>query len=156
VVQGKRGLVCLVAVPAPGWLRFCSFVVLGAAGFGRRLYCVCHVGKEETATRFPAPSEPPQQGSLLTTMSALSFSAAVAVRPVAAGNVVRARSTARTANTTKALGGFGVNMPKEEYQQKMEAKSRLIAANKAKAAAGKPQGGGFSGFSFGACIDYTP
>jgi hypothetical protein len=42
-------------------------------------------------------------------MSALSFSAAVAVRPAKA---VKARKAVSVNTTTKALGGFGPNMPK--------------------------------------------
>lgn len=75
-------------------------------------------------------------------MSALSFSAAVAVRPAALNAGVKAPRVVNT--TTKALGGFGPNMPKEEYLKKMEAKKKLIEANKAKAA-GKKQGGGLFG-----------
>ena len=75
-------------------------------------------------------------------MSALSFSAAVAVRPAALNaSDVKARRVVVNTTTIKALGGFGPNMPKEEYLKKMEAKKKLIEANKAKAA-GKKQGGG--------------
>lgn len=78
-------------------------------------------------------------------MSALSFAAAVAVRP--AVKAVKVQSV--NVNTTvKAIGGFGPNMPADEYRKKMEAKKKLIEANKAKAAAkkgGKASGGGLFG-----------
>ena len=64
-------------------------------------------------------------------MSALSFTSAVAVRPVAVANAAKASVSTRTV----ALGGFGPNMPVDEYKKKMEAKNALIAANKAKGAA---------------------
>ena len=67
----------------------------------------------------------------LPNMSALSFTSAVAVRPVAVANAAKASVSTRTV----ALGGFGPNMPVDEYKKKMEAKNALIAANKAKGAA---------------------
>lgn len=73
-------------------------------------------------------------------MSALSFSAAVAVRPAALNKAAKATRAVNVNTTTKAIGGFGPNMPKEDYVKKMEAKKKLIEANKAKAAA-KKQGG---------------
>lgn len=82
-------------------------------------------------------------------MSALSFSTAVAVRPaVAASGLARAAKANKAVDTTpRALGGFGPNMPKEDYLKKMEAKKKLIEANKAKAAA--KNGGKKAGFGFG-------
>ena len=77
-------------------------------------------------------------------MSAHSFSAAVASRPV----IARAPTKVARVTGVVALGGFGPNMPKEDYLKKMEAKKKLIAENKAKAAAKK--GGATGGFSFGA------
>ena len=57
-------------------------------------------------------------------MSALSFSAAVAARPVLVGDVTRASS--RVNKETRAIGGFGPNIPADEYKKKMEAKKKLI------------------------------
>lgn len=60
-------------------------------------------------------------------MSSLSFVSSVAARPVAAP----ARAARKAVSTeVKAIGGFGPNMPADEYRQKMEAKKALIAANK--------------------------
>ena len=81
------------------------------------------------------------------TMSALSFSAAVAARPALVGT--KARATSKVNKETRALGGFGPNMPADEYRKKMEAKKKLIEDNKKKAAAkksgGKPAAKGAKG-----------
>ena len=71
-------------------------------------------------------------------MSALSFSAAVAARPALVGDVTRASS--RVNKETRAIGGFGPNIPADEYKKKMEAKKKLIEENKKKAAAKKNGG----------------
>ena len=80
-------------------------------------------------------------------MSALSFSAAVAARPALVGDVTRASS--RVNKETRAIGGFGPNIPADEYKKKMEAKKKLIEENKKKAAAkkagGKPAAKGAKG-----------
>ena len=80
-------------------------------------------------------------------MSALSFSAAVAARPALVGDKTRASS--RVNKETRAIGGFGPNMPADEYRKKMEAKKKLIEENKKKAAAkkagGKPAAKGAQG-----------
>ena len=80
-------------------------------------------------------------------MSALSFSAAVAARPALVGDKTRASS--RVNKETRAIGGFGPNMPADEYREKMEAKKKLIEENKKKAAAkkagGKPAAKGAKG-----------
>ena len=80
-------------------------------------------------------------------MSALSFSAAVAARPALVGDKTRASS--RVNKETRAIGGFGPNMPADEYRKKMEAKKKLIEENKKKAAAkkagGKPAAKGAKG-----------
>ena len=80
-------------------------------------------------------------------MSALSFSAAVAARPALIGT--KARATSKVNKETRALGGFGPNMPADEYRKKMEAKKKLIEDNKKKAAAkksgGKPAAKGAKG-----------
>ena len=91
-------------------------------------------------------------------MSALSFTSAVAARPVGAAKAAKASASTKVV----ALGGFGPNMPADEYNKKMAAKKALIEANKAKVGA-KKAGGLFSfgkkevvpeppakkGFSFG-------
>ena len=59
-------------------------------------------------------------------MAALSFVASVASRPIVAP--VAGRKVVST--EVNAIGGFGPNMPAEEYRQKMEAKKKLIADNK--------------------------
>ena len=59
-------------------------------------------------------------------MAALSFVASVAVRPIVAP--VAGRKVVST--NVSAIGGFGPNMPADEYRQKMEAKKKLIAQNK--------------------------
>ena len=69
-------------------------------------------------------------------MSALSFTAAVAARPALVGDKTRASS--RVNKETRAIGGFGPNIPADEYKKKMEAKKKLIEENKKKAAAKKP------------------
>ena len=71
-------------------------------------------------------------------MSALSFSAAVAARPALVGDKTRASS--RVNKETRAIGGFGPNMPADEYRKKMEAKKKLIEENKKKVAAKKAGG----------------
>ena len=91
-------------------------------------------------------------------MSALSFTSAVAARPVGAAKAAKASVSTKVS----ALGGFGPNMPADEYNKKMAAKKATIEANKAKGGA-KKAGGLFSfgkkeaapeppakkGFSFG-------
>ena len=91
-------------------------------------------------------------------MSALSFTSAVAARPVSAAKAAKASASTKVF----ALGGFGPNMPADEYNKKMAAKKAKIEANKAKGGA-KKAGGLFSfgkkeavpeppakkGFSFG-------
>ena len=91
-------------------------------------------------------------------MSALSFTSAIAARPVGAAKAAKASVSTKVS----ALGGFGPNMPADEYNKKMAAKKATIEANKAKGGA-KKAGGLFSfgkkeaapeppakkGFSFG-------
>ena len=79
-------------------------------------------------------------------MSALSFTAAVAARPALVGDKTRASS--RVNKETRAIGGFGPNIPADEYKKKMEAKKKLIEENKKKAAAKKA--GGKPAFAKGA------
>jgi hypothetical protein len=78
--------------------------------------------------------------TLPTTMSALSFTSAVAARPVGAAKAAKASVSTKVS----ALGGFGPNMPADEYNKKMAAKKATIEANKAK---GGAKAGGL--FSFG-------
>ena len=73
-------------------------------------------------------------------MSALSFTSAVAARPVGAAKAAKASVSTKVS----ALGGFGPNMPADEYNKKMAAKKATIEANKAK---GGAKAGGL--FSFG-------
>ena len=96
--------------------------------------------------------------TLPITMSALSFTSAIAARPVGAAKAAKASVSTKVS----ALCGFGPNMPADEYNKKMAAKKAAIEANKAKAGA-KKAGGLFSfgkkeaapeppakkGFSFG-------
>jgi hypothetical protein len=97
-------------------------------------------------------------------MSALSFTSAVAARPVGAAKAAKASVSTKVS----ALGGFGPNMPADEYNKKMAAKKATIEANKAKG--GAKAGGLFSfgkkeaapappakkGFGFGAKKDNKP
>ena len=73
-------------------------------------------------------------------MSALSFTSAVSARPVGAAKAAKASASTKVV----ALGGFGPNMPADEYNKKMAAKKATIEANKAK---GGAKAGGL--FSFG-------
>lgn len=59
-------------------------------------------------------------------MAALSFVTSVASRPIVAP--VAGRKVVST--EVNAIGGFGPNMPADEYRRKMEAKKKLIAENK--------------------------
>ena len=79
-------------------------------------------------------------------MSALSFSAAVAARPALVGDKTRASS--RVNKETRAIGGFGPNIPADEYKKKAAAKKAggKPAAKGAKGAAAKPEKKGFFGF----------
>merc|ERR1711966_475342 len=65
--------------------------------------------------------------TLPITMSALSFTSAVAARPVGAAKAAKASVSTKVF----ALGGFGPNMPADEYNKKMAAKKAKIEAKKA-------------------------
>ena len=74
------------------------------------------------------------------TMASLSFTSAVAARPV-----VAAKATKTIVSTkVNAFGGGGPNIPVAEYKKKMDEKNATIAANKAKSGTAK-----FGGFSLG-------
>ena len=73
--------------------------------------------------------------TLPITMSALSFTSAIAARPVGAAKAAKASVSTKVS----ALGGFGPNMPADEYNKKMAAKKATIEANKAKGGAKKAQ-----------------
>jgi nuclear pore complex protein Nup62 len=70
-------------------------------------------------------------------MSAFSFTSAVAIRPALAAKAVKASVSTKV----NAIGGFGPNMPADEYKKKMAAKKAEIESNKAK---GSAKSGGFS------------